>query len=97
MALCDVHLLSGVGRVLGAVQHQGPLEQFALLGSVRVEDDDQFPGAARVLRPVVRRHERPFVEAVDAVGVLGTLAEDHRSAARGVNIRNTKAYSTVRA
>lgn len=71
-------LLVDVGGLLHAVQHQGPLHEHSLLGLVRVEDDEELPGSARVLRPDVGRHERPLGEAVAGVIILGALAQDHR-------------------
>ena len=50
----------------GAVQHQNPLEERARRPLPRVtvlEEDLELPGAARPLRPGVRGHEGPLVEA----------------------------------
>ena len=71
------NLLVDVGRLSGTMQHQGPFHQYSLLGLIRVEDNEELPGAAGVLCPDVGCHEWPFSEAIGGVIILWTLAQNH--------------------
>ena len=82
------NLLVNVGRLSGTVQHQGPLHQYSLLGLIRVEDNEELPGAARVLCPDVGCHEWPFSEAIGGVIILWTLAQNHWSISKKKRVRH---------
>ncbi len=86
-------LLVDVGGLAHAVQHERPLAEHSLLRLVRVEDDEELPGAARVLRPDVRRHEWPLQETFRRIVVLGAFAQDHRPA-KGQNPRSVSIFAT---
>ena len=52
------------------MEQERPLEDGALLGLIRVEDGEEFPGTARVLGPGVCRHEGPLGKTVRAVVIV---------------------------
>lgn len=73
----------GVRRVAGAVEHQRPLLEEALVGGGillvlrRGEPHLERPLASGVLCPRVGGHEGPLGESVVAVVVVGPRREDH--------------------
>ena len=73
----------GVGRVPGAVEHERPLLEEALVDALAVEADLEGPLAPGVLCPGVRGHEGPLGEAVVRVVVVGARREDHGARAHG--------------
>jgi len=79
----EVDILFGVRGSFGTVEDEGPFVEFSFLWFLGVEDDDELPRSAGVLRPAVGRHERPFGEAVRGVVILGALGQDHERCVHG--------------
>ena len=66
------------------MKHQRPLLEESPLdvrlhAEDRLHDDIQGPHSTGHLSPGMSRHERPAVETVLVVIVIGPLAQDHRS------------------
>ena len=68
---------AGVGRLLGAMEKQGPVHDVPGLRRTVNEDDLQCPLASGVLGPGVGSHEGPLSEPIRAVIIIWPLRQDH--------------------
>ena len=67
------HGEAGVGRLLGAVEQQGPVHDVSGLWGTVNKDDLQGPLASRILGPGVGGHEGPFCEPILAIIIIWPL------------------------